>query len=103
MGMDVFVDVARLPDIPVGAGLAVEIAANHVALFCVDGEVFATDNACIRCGGELASGRLHGHDVECPQCGWRYDVVTGSMRGVPKLRLDTFAVCVSGANVLLQN
>jgi len=101
--MERFVDVARLPDIPPGSGLAVNVAELRVALFHVDGQVFATDNACIRCGGELAAGTLSGHDVECAQCGWHYDVVTGSTGGVPKLRLDTFAVRVSGATVMLKS
>jgi naphthalene 1,2-dioxygenase ferredoxin component len=97
-----FVDVARLPDIPIGAGLAVEISRNRVALFHIDGEVFATDNTCIRCSAELAAGTVDGHDVECAQCGWRYDVVTGSTRGVPKLRLETFGVRMSGTTVMLR-
>ena len=101
--MEHFVDVARIPDIPLGAGLCVEIAEHRVALFHIDGEVFATDNACIRCGDELAAGTVDGHEVQCAQCGWRYDVTTGSTRGVPKLRLDTFGVRVSGATVMLQD
>jgi nitrite reductase (NADH) small subunit len=98
--MEHFVDVAEIPDIPAGTGLVVETAAIRVALFHVDGSVFATDVACIRCGGEIATGTLVGRDVECPRCGWSYDVVTGSTRGVPKLRLDTFVVRVAGTDRL---
>lgn len=101
--MERFVDVARLPDIPLGTGLAVEVARNRVALFHIDGEVFAIDNTCIRCSAALAVGTVDGHDVECPQCSWRYDVVTGSTRAVPKLRLETFVVRMRGATVMLQS
>jgi 3-phenylpropionate/trans-cinnamate dioxygenase ferredoxin component len=100
--MERSVDVARLSDIPPGTGIGVEVAEHRVAIFHVDGELFATDSACIRCGGDLAAGTLDGHDVECPECGWRYDVVTGKTRVVPKLRLDTFEVRISATTVMVQ-
>ena len=100
--MERFVDIARLHDIPPAAGLAVEVAGQRVALFHVDGDVFAIDSGCVRCGGNLAAGTLEGHEVECPQCGWRYDVVTGRTRGVPNLRLDTFKIRISVTTVMIQ-
>ena len=99
--MNAFVDVARLTDIPPGAGLAIELSERHVALFRVDGRVFATDGDCVRCGAPLAAGSLDGRDVECAQCGWHYDVETGRMRTVPSLRLDTFDVRLCGTMVTL--
>lgn len=101
--MDPYVDLARLPDIPAGAGLGVRLAEWPIALFHVDGKVFAIDDACARCGGSLAAGVLDGYDVECTRCGWRYDVVTGCMHGVARLRLDTFAVKTRGAIVSVAN
>jgi len=99
--MERFVDIARLHDIPPAAGLAVEVAEHRVALFHVDGDVFAIDSGCVRCGGNLAAGTLDGHEVECPQCGWHYDVVTGRTRGVPNLRLDTFKIRISVTTVMI--
>lgn len=101
--MERFVDIARLPDLPAATGLGVQVDERPIALFRVDGEVFALDDACARCSESLASGTLDGHDVECAGCGWRYDVVTGSTRGVPMLRLDTFAVQTRGGIVSVAN
>jgi len=56
-----------------------------------------------RCGASLAAGTLDGCDVECAECGWRYDVVTGCVRGVPTLRLDTFAVQTLGEIISVAN
>ena len=102
--MERFVDIARLPDLPAATGLGVRVDERPVALFRIHGgDVFALDDACARCGESLASGTLDGHDVECAGCGWRYDVVTGAMRGVPMLRLDTFAVRTRGGVVSVAN
>jgi nitrite reductase/ring-hydroxylating ferredoxin subunit len=98
-----FLHVARLSDFPAGTGLAVRLDERPIALFHVDGEVFALDDACARCGESLASGALEDRDVECAGCGWRYNVVTGAARGVPNLRLDTFAVQTNGAIVSIAN
>ena len=100
--MERYVGVARLSDMPADGGLTVDVGERRVALFRVNGEIFATDSACIRCGGDLAGGILQGHEIECAQCGWRYDVVTGTTHGVPRLRLDTFDVRTSASMVMIQ-
>jgi 3-phenylpropionate/trans-cinnamate dioxygenase ferredoxin subunit len=93
------VDVATTDDIPAGKATRVSIHAGTVALFNVAGQLFAIDDACIRCGASLSDGALAGTRVVCPGCGWGYDVVTGCVEGVPSLRTDTFKVTVVGAHV----
>ena len=101
--MERFVDIARLQDLPTATGLGVHVDERPIALFQVDGEVFALDDACALCSGSLASGTLDGRDIECAGCGWRYDVVSGCTRCVPMLRLDTFAVQTRGGIVGVAN
>jgi nitrite reductase/ring-hydroxylating ferredoxin subunit len=101
--MEPFVDIANLPDLPAAAGMGARLGEHPITLFWVDGDVFALDDACARCGESLASGALQGYDVECAACGWHYDIVTGRAREVPKLRLDTFAVHVRGSVVSVAN
>ena len=98
-----FLHVARLSDFPAGAGLAVRLDQWPIALFQVDDDVFAVDDACARCGESLAAGLLRGHDVECSGCGWRYDIISGCAHDVPTLRLDTFAVETRDAIVSVAN
>lgn len=93
--------VAELADIPAGSGLRVQLGDVHIALYQSGGELFASEGACLRCGGDLASGILEGYQVECACCRWCYDIVTGCARGVPKLRLDVFSVRTSGAAVMV--
>ena len=54
-----------------------------VALFNVNGTVFAMEDACLHAGVSLGTGELRGKIVRCRAHGWRYDVTTGSTVDVP--------------------
>jgi nitrite reductase/ring-hydroxylating ferredoxin subunit len=44
------IEVARLDELPVGRGTVVTIANTDVALFNVDGTVYAMDDTCLHQG-----------------------------------------------------
>ena len=54
-----------------------------IAVFNIDGELYAIEDVCTHDGGELASGTLDGYEVECPRHGARFDVRTGAARCPP--------------------
>ena len=68
---------------PVGQGTVVTIANRDVALFNVDGTIYAMENACLHQGQSLGSSPLNGCVVTCRAHGWRYDVTTGNTLHVP--------------------
>lgn len=74
---DGFLAVARVEDIPPGKGRAVKVAGKTVALFQVDGRVFAINNICPHEGGPLAKGRLKGFVVSCPWHDLQFDIRSG--------------------------
>ena len=78
-----YVEVARLDQLPPGSGSVVTVANKDVALFNVDGTVYAMDNSCLHQGSSLGSSELKGKVVTCRGHGWRYDVTTGSTLHVP--------------------
>lgn len=92
--MDVLVEAAHLGQLASGKGLVVTAGDRAVALFNVDGQPYAIEDTCVRCGASLASGTIHGHEVACPGCDWRYDVKSGCIAGVPALCIDTFRVTI---------
>lgn len=49
-----------------------------IAVFNVDGELYAVEDICTHDGGELAGGEIHGFEVECPRHGARFDLRTGA-------------------------
>ena len=99
--MHELVDVAPVDRISPGSALAVAIAGEKIAVFNVDGRLFALDDACIRCGSSLAIGLIDGSSVECCGCGWRYDVRNGTVHGIPGLQCDTFEVAIVGTHVMI--
>ncbi|WZO96153.1 non-heme iron oxygenase ferredoxin subunit [Isosphaeraceae bacterium EP7] len=75
--------VASLSDIPADGKLVVEVEGRSIALFSVDGTVYALDDVCTHDGGPLAEGRLEGCVIECPRHGAKFDVRTGRAVGFP--------------------
>lgn len=92
--------IARLDEIAPGTAKAVTIAEATIALFNRDGALTALDDACVRCGGSLAGGSFEQDAVRCG-CGWRYDVTSGRVSGIPALRTETFRVAVIDGDVVL--
>ena len=70
-------DVAAQDDLFEGASIAVTPNGQDIALHCVDGVPFATDNVCTHGAGRLCEGFLEGHEIECPLHQGRFDVRSG--------------------------
>jgi nitrite reductase/ring-hydroxylating ferredoxin subunit len=99
--MDVFVDVASIDQISPGTALAVIVATDRIALFNMGGHLFAVEDCCARCGSSLAGGVVRDTTVTC-ECGWKYEVTTGCVNGIPALQIDTFEVRVDRSRVMLE-
>ena len=54
-----------------------------IAVFNIDGELYAIEDVCTHDGGDLAGGELHGYQIECPRHGARFDVRTGAVCSPP--------------------
>jgi nitrite reductase/ring-hydroxylating ferredoxin subunit len=99
--MQTIVDVATIGPLEPGRAIAVSASTGEIALFNVDGRLYAVDDSCVRCGSSLAAGSLDGTTVTCSGCDWRYDVTTGCVCGVPALQIDTFDVTVADSRVTI--
>ena len=76
-------NVGTVAELPEGGSLFVEVDDQPVALFRVDGQIFAIDDVCTHDGGPLADGTLKGHEIECARHGARFDIRTGSALCMP--------------------
>jgi len=99
--MNRFVRVCAAADIPVDRSRPAFAEGRLVALFKVDGEVFALDDSCPHAGSSLAAGRFDGATVTCRAHGMRFDVRTGRMPGIDGLRATTYPVRVLDGEVLV--
>ncbi len=97
-----WVKVANLKDVPPGSAKEVVAADRVIALFNVDGRLYALDGVCPHAGGPLGEGQLDGHVVTCPWHGWQFDVTTGQHCLNPNLVHPSFAVRVDGDEVWVE-
>ena len=100
MSVAEFVEVVRLDDLPPGRGRVVAIGDRDVALFNVEGTVYAMENACLHQEQSLGSSPLDGCVVTCRAHGWRYDVRTGNTLHVPDYGVQTYPVKVVDGSVV---
>lgn len=97
-----FHEVAKLSDIPAGSITPVQVGELRVALFNVDGVLYATEEICTHAQASLAEGYLCGDQIECPLHGACFSVKTGKALTAPAtIDLATYPVRVEQGNVLL--
>ncbi len=94
-----FLKVATLSELAPGTCKPVEAGGKVVALFNVDGNIYALDNTCLHRGGPLGEGTLNGDVVTCPWHGWEYNVRTGEKVNVPAVKVATYPVQVEGNDI----
>ncbi len=94
--------VCGVKEIPPGSSKIVDRTGNAVALFNVNGQIFAIDNACGHRGGPLGEGYLAGEMVTCPWHAWNFNVKTGQCESNPALRQKCFAVKVEKGEIFVE-
>ena len=77
------------------------VAGKEVALFNVDGTVFAMEDACLHQGSSLGNGNLQGKVVTCLGHGWKYDVTTGFVLHVPDYGVATYPVQIVDGKIMV--
>ncbi len=99
--MSEFVKVAQVGDLKPGGGKVVTVKDKAIALFNVDGTLYAMDNTCLHRGGPLGEGELEANVVTCPWHGWQYDVKTGVSETNPSVKVKTYEVKTEGSSILI--
>lgn len=95
-----FVKVARKSRLPENKGTYVEVEGDRVALFNLDGEIYAIGDTCPHQGGSLSQGRVKGDEVECPWHGSLFSARTGEVRSFPaRENVASYKVRVTGDDV----
>lgn len=67
-----------------------------IALFNVDGNLYAIDDSCPHSGGSLSGGKLEGLTLQCPAHGLKFDIATGCMRSGASMRVRSYPVSLVG-------
>ena len=95
-------DAAALGDVPADDVIGVLVACRDVALYSVEGEVYATDNLCTHGHARLCEGFLEGHEIECPLHQGKFDVRNGAPTCAPVTEaIRSYPVKIEGGRVFL--
>jgi naphthalene 1,2-dioxygenase system ferredoxin subunit len=98
-----WLDATDEADVPDDDVIGVEVAGRDIALYKVQGSIFATDNLCTHGHARLCDGFLEGHEIECPLHQGRFDVRDGRPTCEPVTEaLRSYPVRIEGGRVLLQ-
>ncbi len=95
---EVWTEVGPLEDFPPGTQKIVYLSGRQVALFNVEGRLYALSNRCSHARGPLSEGKVEcaadGCTVTCPWHYAKYDLATGNVvdgvapSGVPTYQVD---------------
>jgi nitrite reductase/ring-hydroxylating ferredoxin subunit len=95
-----WVTVAPIGRLGVGSMLGVEVGDLQIAVYNVEGELFATDNICTHAFALLTDGFLDGAIVECPLHAGCFNVKSGEGMGDPiSENIKTYRVRVNADSI----
>jgi naphthalene 1,2-dioxygenase system ferredoxin subunit len=95
-------DAAPVDDVPADDVIGIVVDGHDVALYSVDGAIFATDNICTHGHARLCEGFLEGHEIECPLHQGRFDVRTGQPSCAPVTEaIKSYPVRIEAGRVFL--
>ena len=99
--MPEYVEAGRLEELPSGKGTTVTIANKDLALFNVDGTIYAMDDSCLHHGVSLGTSSVEGKIVTCRGHGWQYDVTTGSTLNVQGCGVASYPVKIVDGEIMV--
>lgn len=97
-----WIAAAELDAVPQDDVIGVEIGGRDIALYSVDGEIYASDNICTHGHARLCDGFLDGHEIECPLHQGKFDVRSGKALCAPLTEdIRTYPVKIEDGRVFL--
>lgn len=95
-------DAAPLDEVPAEDVIGKVVAGREIALYSVDGEIYATDNLCTHGHARLCEGFLDGHEIECPLHQGKFDVRNGAATCAPVTEaIRSYPVKIEGGRVFV--
>ncbi len=72
-----FIRVCSVSEIPEGTAKLVKVEGKPIAIFNLNGGLYATDETCPHEGGPLSDGSIEGENVSCPWHGATFHIKSG--------------------------
>ncbi len=94
----------RAADIAPGECKLGRVGGEDVAIFNVEGKLYATQNSCTHEGGPLCEGALWGDIISCPWHGSEFNVRTGEVtQGPATTPLKIYNIEVINGAILIKD
>ncbi|WP_454867918.1 Rieske (2Fe-2S) protein [Pseudomonas farris] len=90
MSLRVPVPAGKLPQ--AGGRALFEFDGKSLALFNIEGDLFAIDDSCPHQGASLCGGRLEGRVIQCCAHGLRFDLRSGYLLNSTQLKVANYPV-----------
>lgn len=95
--------VATRSDVEPGNARLVEAGGRYIALYNVDGALYATDDECSHAEASLSDGWLEEYEITCPLHGAVFDVRTGEALSLPATKpVRTYPVHLEGDDIYVE-
>lgn len=94
-----YLTVCRDHELAPGTAKMFVVKGKEIALYNIEGNFYATQQACLHRQGPLSEGEIENHTVTCPWHGWQYDLITGENLFDRKTKLTTYPVRVENGEV----
>jgi naphthalene 1,2-dioxygenase ferredoxin component len=72
-----WIDISAADQLPEDDVIGVQAAGKDLALYRVEGQVYASDNLCTHGHARLCDGFLEGFEIECPLHQGKFDIRDG--------------------------
>ena len=100
--MSDFIKAATLSDVPPGFPVPVTVGGKKLALYNVDGEIYATAEHCTHAEYSLCDGDIEGCTIVCPLHYASFDIKTGAVIDPPACDdLKTYETKVEGDDIFV--
>ena len=92
--------VGELSEVPEGRGKCFIVEGQKIAVFHVEGKLYALDDLCTHADAALSDGWIDGNCVACPWHGAQFDLDTGEALSLPATgKVNTYPVEVIDGNI----
>ena len=97
-----WIDVSAEDEVPQEDVIGVEAQGQDIALYSVEGQVYASDGICTHGHARLCDGFLDGFEIECPLHQGKFDIRNGHAMCAPVTEdIKVYPVKIEGDRVFV--
>ena len=93
--------VAEIDEIPSGKSKLVMVDDKPIAIFNINGKIFAWDNRCPHRGASLSDGNISDSVIQCEFHLWEFDVNKACSIANSSIKIKTYPIEIKNGDILI--